>query len=91
VARRKISSALLAFSADDQRCAQARVAGKQAEFVTDLSRQLTSWRQHQGACTAGGAALKPIEQGQQKSRGLAAAGSGGGDQIASGQRYRDGG
>ena len=68
---------------------QRRMHGQRVEVLEDLRRELARRRQHERARRAARLADQPVQDGQQKGRGLAAAGLRAGEHVAPGHRRRN--
>src|SRR5713101_7186566 len=64
------------------------MARQQLELVTDLRRQLSRWLYHEHRGSAHALAMEPVDERNQKGRGLATAGLGGRHHIAPAQDER---
>ena len=71
-------------AAEDGRGGDRRVHGEVVQVLDDLRRQLARRRQHERARRAARLVDEPVQDRQQKRRGLAAAGHRAGEQVAAG-------
>ena len=76
-------------AAEDGRRGQRRVHREVVEVFDNLRRQLARRREHERARGAARLTDEPVQNRQQKRRGLAAAGHGAGEQILAGHRQRN--
>jgi len=77
-------------TAEDHARAQLLVRSIDADALQDLGREFAGRREHERARSAARGGLEQLQQGQHEGRGLAGAGLGAGQQVASAQHWRDG-
>ena len=77
-------------AAEDRGAGDRRVDGEIVEVLEDLRRQLARRREDERARGAARPVDEPVQDRQQEGGGLAAAGHGAGEDVAAGERGRDG-